>query len=398
MAALLSVSAVLAVGAAGSAATLRPVSAGDPQDASGPLDLRAAQLGQAGRSLAFSIRSGGSWAPKQLSRTPSFGGSSERFLCLALSQASKPGELRLCVGGPNGRRRIGIVKVGAQGKIDAASSIPARVRSQGSRLTATFIPSAAGLKPGPYRWRVLSQWSGSACAATVSGGAPCSDSLPDSGTLAFTLKPVKVVGCTSTGPEVAFNAATGRKVVALTFDDGPSDYTPQLLRILVNLHASATFFEIGRETGGRHAIMRRILADGFEIGDHTENHVPDPGYGEISAAKRKIREATGFTPCLLRPPDGIFNSGTVSAAHSLGMRTILWNVDPRDWSMPGSGAIYSTIINTTRPGSIVIMHDGGGNRSETVAALPAVIRTLRHRGYSFATVTALLGDHFIYSS
>jgi peptidoglycan/xylan/chitin deacetylase (PgdA/CDA1 family) len=178
--------------------------------------------------------------------------------------------------------------------------------------------------------------------------------------------------------------------VALTFDDGPSDYTQQVLRILVNLHASGTFFEIGRQTGGRHAIMRRILADGSEIGDHTENHVPDPGYGEIATAKRKIRQATGFTPCLLRPPDGVFDSGTVSAAHSLGMRTILWNVDPRDWSSPGSGAIYSTVINTTRPGSIIIMHDGGGNRSETVKALKLILKALKKRHLISVTLPQLL--------
>jgi peptidoglycan/xylan/chitin deacetylase (PgdA/CDA1 family) len=78
------------------------------------------------------------------------------------------------------------------------------------------------------------------------------------------------------------------------------------------------------------------------------------------------------------------------------MRSITWDVDPMDWAMPGTGAIYATIVDTTQPGSIVLMHDGGGDRSETLAALPQVIDTLRARGYGFETVSQLLGYRLIY--
>ena len=78
------------------------------------------------------------------------------------------------------------------------------------------------------------------------------------------------------------------------------------------------------------------------------------------------------------------------------MRTINWDVDPRDWSTPGTGAIYSTIVDTAQSGSIILMHDGGGDRSETLAALPRVIDTLRARGYAFETVSELLGSQLIY--
>ncbi len=78
------------------------------------------------------------------------------------------------------------------------------------------------------------------------------------------------------------------------------------------------------------------------------------------------------------------------------MRTITWDVDPTDWSTPGTGAIYSRIVGAARPGSIILMHDGGGNRSETLAALPSIIDTLRSRGYKFETVTQLLGYQLIY--
>jgi peptidoglycan/xylan/chitin deacetylase (PgdA/CDA1 family) len=142
--------------------------------------------------------------------------------------------------------------------------------------------------------------------------------------------------------------------------------------------------------------MRQILAAGFEIGDHTLTHPQNPGYHEIAGDRRVIAKITGFTPCLFRPPYGSFSGSEIGDARRAHLKTILWNVDPRDWSRPGSGAIAGTVVNTTHPGSIVIMHDGGGDRSETVAALPRIIHTLRSRGYRFDTVTQLLGDRFIY--
>ena len=142
--------------------------------------------------------------------------------------------------------------------------------------------------------------------------------------------------------------------------------------------------------------MRRILAEGDEIGDHTENHVEDPGYGQIAEAARRIQEYTGFEPCLFRPPGGAENSRVIGAAGSLGMKTITWDVDPRDWSLPGTSAIYSNIVDNAKPGAIILMHDGGGPRDETLAALPEIIDALRARGYGFETVSALLGDKILY--
>jgi peptidoglycan/xylan/chitin deacetylase (PgdA/CDA1 family) len=86
----------------------------------------------------------------------------------------------------------------------------------------------------------------------------------------------------------------------------------------------------------------------------------------------------------------------VAAAGEAGLKTIIWDVDPTDWANPGSGAVYSRIVGAARPGSIILMHDGGGNRSGTLAALPAIIDTLRARGYRFETVTQLLGGRMIY--
>jgi peptidoglycan/xylan/chitin deacetylase (PgdA/CDA1 family) len=147
---------------------------------------------------------------------------------------------------------------------------------------------------------------------------------------------------------------------------------------------------------GREATMRQILAEGNEIGDHTMNHVEYPGYSQIAGDAARIEEYTHFKPCLFRPPGGAVNSSVVATAGGLGMRTITWDVDPRDWSTPGTGAIYSNIVANAQPGSIILMHDGGGPRGETLAALPQVIDTLRARGYRFETVTELLGYRLLY--
>ena len=184
--------------------------------------------------------------------------------------------------------------------------------------------------------------------------------------------------------------------VALTFDDGPSEYTPDFLRVLREKGVHATFFEIGQEMPGREDVMRQILAEGDEIGDHTMNHVELPGYSQIAGAAARIEDYTHFKPCLFRPPGGAVDSGVIATAGSLGMRTIDWDVDPRDWSLPGTGAIYSDIVSHARDGSIILMHDGGGPRGETLAALPRVIDTLRARGFGFATVSELLGYRILY--
>jgi len=262
-------------------------------------------------------------------------------------------------------------------------------RPQPEKLVVSFLPGEAGLPPRRYRWRVIRS---SGCAVRNR----CAESLPAIGTDAFRLRPVRAVGCTGGSPGLDYNGPRDRPVVALTFDDGPSEYTPDFLRVLREKGVHATFFEIGQEMPGREDVMRQILAEGDEIGDHTMNHVELPGYSQIAGAAARIEDYTHFKPCLFRPPGGAVDSGVIATAGSLGMRTIDWDVDPRDWSLPGTGAIYSDIVSHARDGSIILMHDGGGPRGETLAALPRVIDTLRARGFGFATVSELLGYRILY--
>jgi peptidoglycan/xylan/chitin deacetylase (PgdA/CDA1 family) len=213
------------------------------------------------------------------------------------------------------------------------------------------------------------------------------------------------VRCAASGQRVVYHGSRARRVVALTFDDGPWPDTAAFLDVLEREHVVATFFEIGEHIptyGKGGAIERRMLADGDMIGDHTWSHVDVAAGGSLAArqitetAKEVARVTGGFHPCLFRAPGGAVSPRLIAEARRLGFTTIQWDVDPRDWSLPGAQAIYEKVIANVRNGSIVIQHDGGGNRSETLAALPMEIDTLRREGYSFVTVTRLLGQQLVY--
>ena len=224
--------------------------------------------------------------------------------------------------------------------------------------------------------------AGPASSSTGNGGTPVGSRV--------------VVGCTGGGGGVVTHGPRSRPVVALSFDDGPSaTYTPAILSILNRLHASATFFEEGRHVAHNEALMREILTSGDEIGNHSFDHPKYPGYGELASTNSRIRAATGFTPCLFRPPYGLLDAKVESAARRARLQTVLWDVDSHDDKHPGAGAIRARVLSLAQPGSIILMHDGG-HHPQTVQALPEVIRGLRARGFRFATVTELIGGRFVF--
>jgi peptidoglycan/xylan/chitin deacetylase (PgdA/CDA1 family) len=122
----------------------------------------------------------------------------------------------------------------------------------------------------------------------------------------------------------------------------------------------------------------------------------DAASESLRETNRLIHAATGFEPCDFRPVGGHVTPALVGRAHEEGMVTVDWDVDPRDWSNPGTRAIASNVIRNAHNGSIVVMHDGGGSRGQTVAALPKILSHFRHRGYEFVTVAELLGHEFTY--
>ncbi|MGI8750122.1 MAG: polysaccharide deacetylase family protein [Thermoleophilaceae bacterium] len=188
----------------------------------------------------------------------------------------------------------------------------------------------------------------------------------------------------------AHGPARGRRI-ALTLDDGPGGYTAAILRTLKRLRARATFFVIGSQVAERAALLRRELRQGSEIGNHTWSHTVQSPRRQLRATSAVIRRATGFEPCLSRPPYGDARPSFVAAARRLGMSTVEWDVDPRDWTAPGATAIVKRVMAGAHPGAIVVMHDGGGPRGGTLTALPRIIRGLRRRGYRLVTVSELLG-------
>ena len=190
---------------------------------------------------------------------------------------------------------------------------------------------------------------------------------------------------------LGFRSAAGTPAplpVALTFDDGPwPGTTEQILTILARLHAPATFFVIGRQAEQYPALVRREAAAGMAVGTHTFSHpehfgrLPMKGIRAEIAKGRKALERLGVRPVGFRPPGGAASPTVLAAAERLGWRTVLWTVDPLDWQ-PGvtPDQIVRRVLAAARPGAIILLHDGGGDRSATVAALPDIINGLRRLG------------------
>jgi peptidoglycan/xylan/chitin deacetylase (PgdA/CDA1 family) len=210
----------------------------------------------------------------------------------------------------------------------------------------------------------------------------------------------RVVGCRSHG-DLDYRHGPSRREVAFGFDDGPYPDTPAFVRMLARNHAPATFFVIGRQvTASYRATMLEELRDGDALGDHTFSH-PDLTQtgdvrGQLLSTIGAIRDETGYTPCVFRPPCGAYNASVVRTARSLGLATVTWNVDPSDYLQPGPRTIERRVLAQVQPGSIVISHDGGGPRGRTLAAYPAIIHALRARGYRVVTIPQLLGFRPVY--
>ncbi len=198
-------------------------------------------------------------------------------------------------------------------------------------------------------------------------------------------------------PFVKEGGTRGRDV-ALTFDDGPGPYTPALLSVLEREHVRATFFAIGKMVRYFGASTVRELQDGDVVGDHTQTH---PLLARLSAHDQREELSEGIArvelqgaarPLLFRPPYGSFNATTMRELRALHLLMVMWSVDTRDFAQPGVPAIVERALAGAHPGAILLLHDGGGNRSQTIAALPAIIRGLRARGFHLVTVPQLLID------
>lgn len=188
----------------------------------------------------------------------------------------------------------------------------------------------------------------------------------------------------------------GQKVVALTFDDGPSEWTPQILAILRKEGVGATFFSVGGviSTFGANSVAAHQA--GYPVGDHTWSHPQMPSFSLADQKLEIDRTSDALTglglpkPSLYRPPYGAYDQTTLALLKKRKMLLVLWDVDTLDWSRPGADVIVQNALSQVQSGSIILMHDGGGDRTQTLAALPRIIAGLRQRGYQMVTVPTLL--------
>jgi peptidoglycan/xylan/chitin deacetylase (PgdA/CDA1 family) len=202
------------------------------------------------------------------------------------------------------------------------------------------------------------------------------------------------------GPQPAFytfqapndQATAGKRVIALTFDDGPGPYTPQVLSVLQHYGVPATFFEIGIDVAQYPQYTRMVAAAGDPVEDHTWSHpdlttIPTADFSvQIDRTQSEIESLTGVAPTCLRPPYDAWNASVLSQIAQRGLTTMSYSIDPRDWSQPGTAAIVNAVVGAAFPGAVVDLHDAGGPRGETVAALPQIITDLRALGYTFVSI------------
>lgn len=191
--------------------------------------------------------------------------------------------------------------------------------------------------------------------------------------------------------------APGSNVVALTFDDGPwPGQTEQVLSVLAGRSVPATFFMLGMRVERAPDLARAIVAAGHLVGNHTYWHVnlsrvqPETAVAEIEGTNQIIQAATGVRPTWIRAPGGYLGGHAQAYMAQCGMRHALWTVDPQDWHAEATPEqIAWAVISTAHPGAVIVLHDGGGDQANTIAALPMIIDGLRQNGYEFVTLDEL---------
>jgi len=191
------------------------------------------------------------------------------------------------------------------------------------------------------------------------------------------------------GPVPGHLVAPG--AIALTFDDGPDPrWTPKVLDLLARRHVRAVFCVVGRHVDAHPELVRAIVARGHLLCNHTYDHdetlstrPPVWVAAQISRTQAAVYKAVGRQPTFFRAPGGIWTPAVESAARAQGLVPLKWNADPRDWTRPGVRSIQRTLLSEVAAGRILLLHDGGGNRQQTVNALGWVLRELPRRGYSF---------------
>jgi len=245
--------------------------------------------------------------------------------------------------------------------------VPIEVEYEGSGpLMALVSPGAVGIEE-----RVVGEYSGRV----------------ETSTIVLAAEPMVVK---------RFAPSNGDKVIALTFDDGPwPKYTEAVLAELAKYDVKATFFMIGRQVYRYPNLTKRIRAEGHALGNHTQGHLysskasPAQVREQMAECQTAIQKVAGVKPNWYRPPGGILTPVVGRETSRYGLKVAMWTVDPQDWRRPPVTAIVQRVVKNAKPGSVVLMHDGGGDRSKTVESLGPIIRELKKQGYTFVTLDEL---------
>lgn len=200
--------------------------------------------------------------------------------------------------------------------------------------------------------------------------------------------------------DIIWEVKTKQKLIALTFDDGPDPkQTTDILNLLQQYGARSTFFVIGKRVTRYPDLVRRMVASGHEVANHTYNHVyfdrktsEQKIVEELASTQEAIQKAAGYQASLFRPPGGKYNELIVNTAKRMHLKSIMWSwhQDTKDWSMPGVRKITDKVLQNARNGDIVLFHDFVSGSTQTKEALEIILPELQKQGYQFVTVSELL--------
>ncbi len=201
------------------------------------------------------------------------------------------------------------------------------------------------------------------------------------------------------GYRVYGSCKNDKKLIALTFDDGPHPKnTPVILDILAHYGVKATFFEVGSNVEHYPEVSRRVIAEGHEIGNHTYTHPHVKNLSlaelekEVAKCETAIKKVTGTSPVLFRPPEGVIDDAVKVMSTDREYSVILWSVDTRDWAGTSTSVIVKNVMKNVKSGDIILMHDYVTKSCNTVAALKIIIPRLLDEGYTFVTVSRLIEE------
>ena len=189
------------------------------------------------------------------------------------------------------------------------------------------------------------------------------------------------------------SAVAAKGTVALTFDDGPSKiYTPKILKILEKNHIKATFFVVGENAKARPQLLKKEIADGDVVGNHSFSHQQisrlhgDKLYDEVMKPENIIAKIIGQKPTLFRFPYGDENKRVIKFVEAQGLTPVNWGNCPKDYTRPGANVIADRVIKNARSGQVILLHDGPARRQQTVDALPKIIKGVRQKGLGFSVL------------